>query len=122
DRAWRRSEASSRSPRAARNLFVTLVASGGSARLALRDPLVDPTLEQVQRQGAAAEHGVVEAADVEAVAKFGFGLPAQFLDADHADLVGGGLARPGDVALDLRADRRLGRRGNGADVSHRLPL
>src|SRR5690606_4447639 len=59
----------------------------GSALLR-RDPAVHALFQQVEWHGAAAQHRVVEAADVEALAKGLLGLPAQLLDADHADLVG----------------------------------
>src|SRR3546814_8725087 len=73
-------------------------------------------------RSAAAEYRVVEAADVEAVAQFGLGLPAQLLDPDHADLVGRGLARIDQVALDLGLDRRVRHRAVGAEIVHRLLL
>src|SRR3546814_3190553 len=57
-------------------------------RSLLRNPPVHAPLQQVQRQRAAAEYRVVEAADIEAVAQFGLRLPAQLLDPDYADLVG----------------------------------
>src|SRR5690606_2533286 len=46
-------------------------------RLAARDPLVDAPLEYLERQGAAAQHGVVERADVESVAELGLGFSPQ---------------------------------------------
>src|SRR3546814_11202837 len=89
-------------------------------RSLLRNPPVHAPLQQVQRQRAAAEYRVVEAADIEAVAQFGLRLPAQLLDPDHADLVGRGLARIDQVALDLGLDRRVRPRAVGADEVHRL--
>src|SRR3546814_19792621 len=80
------------------DLFASIAASGRSVLL-LRNPPVHAPLQQVQRQRAAAEYRVVEAADIEAVAQFGLRLPAQLLDPDHADLVGRGLARIDQVPL-----------------------
>src|SRR3546814_19644817 len=89
-----------RKGRACARPFASIAASGRSVLL-LRNPPVHASLQQVQRQRAAAEYRVVEAADVEAVAQFGLGLPAQLLDPDPSNLVGRGLARIDQVALNL---------------------
>ena len=71
------------------------------------DPFVDELLQHIQRDRALAEDDVVELAEVERAELF-LGPPAQLLDLQLADLVGQGLAGPGDVAVDLVDDVVLG--------------
>ena len=59
----------------------------------------------------------MERPDVEAAAEPGPGLVAQPSDLELADLVGEGLARPGDVAVDLVDDVVL---GQGGVVEHEV--
>src|ERR1017187_9053468 len=61
-----------------------------------RDPRIDALREHIQRQGAGVEHLVVEGAQVELVAQPRLRPVAQFQYLELADLVGQGLAGPGD--------------------------
>jgi len=63
--------------------------------------LVDAGLEHGERQRAVVEQGVVESADVEALAQGFLGALAQGADAKLADLVAERLAGPDDVAVGL---------------------
>src|SRR5438034_7784633 len=80
--------------------------SKGSARS--RDELIDPPLEDRHRHRAAAQHRLVEAADLEAVAQ---GLPrslAQLEEPPRAHPVRQGLAGHVDrVAQGLRVDLQV---------------
>src|SRR3982751_350255 len=73
-----------------------------------RPPLRHPPLQHPHRQRAGAEHLVVEGADVEPVAELLLRLLAQAEDRELADLVGEGLAGPGDVAVGLALDPGVG--------------
>src|SRR6185436_6847925 len=86
------------------------------SRLLALDPPPNLGLQHRQGQSAAAEHGVVELADVEFVAQRFLRFRTQLLDRDHADLVAGRLPGPEDVALDLRLDRLLRLRRVGLEV------
>src|SRR3546814_9221938 len=66
----------------------------------LADPFVDARFEQRQRQRATAEHAVVEASEVVAIAKHGLRTVAQFDEFELAHLIGAGLPRRDDIALD----------------------
>src|SRR4051812_26937962 len=70
-----------------------------------RHPLPDAALQHGQGQGAAHQHRVMEALEVEARAHSALGLRAQAGDDGLAALIGAGLARPDAIALDL-AHRR----------------
>src|SRR5262245_24748367 len=82
---------------------LTRSTASAGGRLGGGDPVVDAPLEDRQRQRAAAEHHVVEAANVEALAERGLRARAQLEDLEHADLVARGLARHHDVTADFRA-------------------
>ena len=69
-----------------------------------RDPLGDQAAEHRKGHGAAAENGVVESLDVEAIPERGPCLLPQAEDLDLASLVGKGLVRHTDVAIDLGLD------------------
>ena len=64
--------------------------------------------EHVERDRAAAEHHVVERADVEPVAQLVRRFAAQLLDLQFADLVRQRLARVADVAVDFIDDVEFG--------------
>src|SRR5690606_8401428 len=72
------------------------------------DPRIDVLLERRERHRACLEHRIVEIAQVEAGAERATRALAQFQDPELADLVGQGLARGGDVAVDLVDDVLLG--------------
>src|SRR5687767_10218778 len=84
------------------------LAERASARLLLRDPAIDAPIEHVEWHLSAAEDGVMEAANVELVAKSILRPLAQFLHLDHADLVAGRLSRHDDVTPHLGADLAFG--------------
>src|SRR6185295_4998358 len=75
--------------------------SGRLAGLLRRDPAVDPRLQHVERQGAGAEHLVVEPAHVEARAELLLLPLAQLEDLELPDLVAERLPRPDHVAVGL---------------------
>src|SRR5438876_8554611 len=68
------------------------------------DPLADASCEEVERNRAGAEHYVMEVAQIEAGAKRLFSLAAKLPHFQLTDLVGHGLAGPGDVAVDFVYD------------------
>src|SRR5690606_38855252 len=77
------------------------------------DPAGDLGLQHPQADGGPAEHGVVEAPDVEGLAEPAPGVVPQAQDLPLADLVGERLAGHADVAVDLDddlvpVDRRVG--------------
>src|SRR5262245_9321896 len=108
------SEAGARPPgrgRPVRTRVVTFVTRRTSARCRARldrtrtaDPTVDLRAQDGQRHGAVLEHAVVEEGVAEGRAHLGAGRVAQGQDLALAELVGQGLARPGDVAVDLVLD------------------
>src|SRR5271163_3825937 len=72
--------------------------SGGGVRGELgSDPAVGACIEQVERKHAAAEHLVVEGADVEPGAELALGAVAEFAELHLAELVAERLGGPGDV-------------------------
>src|SRR4029450_4570355 len=73
-----------------------------------------------QRHPARAQHQVVEAAQVEAVAEAGLGQLPQPDQLQAADHVGQGLAGVGNVAVDLVLDVDPGEGGVGVHVVDRL--
>src|SRR5690349_20995637 len=73
-----------------------------SARgLLSRDPLVDPTLQHIERQWSVVDQRIVEAPNVEPVAERSPRLRPQRLDLELADFVAQRLARPDQVAVDF---------------------
>src|SRR4051794_39125555 len=79
------------------------------------DELVDPLFQDVHRQGAGAEHLVVEGADVELAAELALRLLAQLENLQLPDLVAEGLAGPHDVAVGLVLDVHLVLRRMGVE-------
>src|SRR2546425_12912591 len=67
------------------------------------DVLLDLELKELQRQGAVAQDGVVEIANVELVPELLLGFFAQLQNFALAHLVRQSLARPGNVAIDFGA-------------------
>lgn len=80
------------------------------------NPGGEALVEEVKGEGAGEEEGVVEGADVKAGAMGGFGAGAEVADFELADLVGEGLAGPGDVAVHFGDDVELGLGAVGEEV------
>src|SRR5271166_1508129 len=72
--------------------------------LLLPNPAHGAGVQEVERQDAAAQHLVVELADVEFCAQFFFGAGAKFAELELAELIREGLRRPGDVAIRFGLD------------------
>ena len=70
--------------------------------------MLDVRLQQAQRDGALLQDGVVEGSHVKLAGEPAFGFGAQFADLALAKLVGQGLARPHDVAIDFDRDVLIG--------------
>src|SRR5882724_9565127 len=73
------------------------------------DPMLDVRLQETQRDRTLLQDRFVEGADVELAGQLALGFGAQFADLELAKLVGQGLARPHDVAIDLDRDVLIGR-------------
>src|SRR3954454_5728102 len=72
-----------------------------------RPPAHDPRVEDIQRQAAAGEHLVVEAAEVERRAELLRRACTKVANLQLTEFVAARLSRPGDVAVGLRLDGRL---------------
>src|SRR5581483_11373686 len=88
--------------------------------LLLLNPTVCTRLEQIERQNAAVEHLVVEAADVEPLAQLLVGALAQLAEFELAELVGQGLRGPGNITVGLRLQSGLIDRAGLAEEVHHL--
>ena len=77
----------------------------------LRDPSIDVPFKNIQRNRARSQHDVMKRALVEFGPQLFRRALAQLFDLELADLVGRGLAGPGDVAVDLVHDVEIGFRG-----------
>ncbi len=86
----------------------------------LGDPFVGAGVEQIEREGAAVEHLVVEFADVKLGAQFFPGTFAEFANLELPKFVAEGLRRPCDVAVGLGLDRRLVNRAGLAEEIYDL--
>src|SRR5215469_10916267 len=105
--------------------FVLLVPllrrSHARSRALLRgDPRVDARVKHVERQRAAAQHFVMEAANVELPAQLFPGPLAQLKDLQLAELIAQGLRRPGHVAVSLALYLGLVNAGVVVEVIHHL--
>ncbi len=71
------------------------------------DPFIRARVEEIEGEGSAVEHLVVEAADVELGAQLFLGAVAEFAELELAELIAEGLGGPSDVAVRLRLDGGL---------------
>src|SRR5579872_3658319 len=83
----------------------------------LRDPLVCPSLEEIERKGSAVEHLIVKGADVELRAELFLCSFTQFAELELAKFVTEGLRGPGDVTVGFRLDAGL---VDGAGLSEEI--
>jgi len=70
--------------------------------------MLDMRLQEAQRDRALLQDSIVEGADVELTGEAALGFGAQLSNLELAKLVGQGLARPHDVAIDLDRDVLIG--------------
>src|SRR5580704_18106463 len=91
--------------------------SGRSVCFLLGNPLVRASLEQVEWQGPAIQHLVVEGANVELGPQFFPGAFAKLANLKLAQLVAESLRRPRDVAISFGLNGRL---VNGARLAKKF--
>ncbi len=76
--------------------------------------------QQLHRQAAIGEHGIVKRAQIKIIAQRLLGLLTQIDDGQLANLVRQCLTRPGNVAIDLGAHIQQRQRGVGGQIILRL--
>src|SRR5204863_7709701 len=94
--------------------------AGRTARELPRDPLIDSLFQDIERKGAVVDERVVEASQVEPLAKRSSRFRAKRLDPELPELVAERLSRLDDVAVDLRRGERAGDSRMTAQVGDRL--